>query len=75
MNYFLMIAPIDFTGYKRIAAQQFFDSYAFFSLLQDKQKSISSSTGKEFPTTLLFCGIVSVRIAWSRNPLITHRSH
>ena len=32
MSYSLMIAPFDFADHKKIAAQQFFDNYAFFEL-------------------------------------------
>ncbi len=38
MGYSLMIAPFDFANHNKIAAQQFFDNYAFFELTPKRAK-------------------------------------
>ena len=38
MDYSLMIAPFDFANHNKIAAQQFFDNYAFFELTPKRAK-------------------------------------
>ena len=38
MSYSLIIAPFDFANHNKIAAQQFFDNYAFFELTPKRAK-------------------------------------
>ncbi len=52
MGYSLMIAPFDFAGHQKIAARQFFDSYAFFELTPKQAKEYFLWYMDEIPNRL-----------------------
>ena len=52
MAYSLMIAPIDFAGHQKIAAQQFFDNYAFFELTSKQAKEYFQWYKSEIPNRI-----------------------
>ncbi len=52
MAYSLMIAPFDFANHDRIAAQQFFDNYAFFELTPKQAKEYFLWYTSEIPNRI-----------------------
>ncbi len=52
MSYSLMIAPFDFANHNKIAAQQFFDSYAFFELTPKQAKEYFLWYTSEIPNRI-----------------------
>ena len=52
MSYSLMIAPFDFANHNRIAAQQFFDNYAFFELTPKQAKEYFLWYTSEIPNRI-----------------------
>lgn len=52
MDYTLMIAPFDFGNHNRIAAQQFFDNYAFFELTSKQAKEYFEWFKSEIPNRI-----------------------
>ena len=52
MSYSLMIASFDFANHKKIAAQQFFDNYAFFELTPKRAKEYFLWYKNEIPNRI-----------------------
>ena len=52
MSYSLMIAPFDFANHNKIAAQQFFDNYAFFELTPKQAKEYFLWYTSEIPNRI-----------------------
>ena len=52
MSYSLMIAPFDFANHNKIAAQQFFDNYAFFELTPKRAKEYFLWFKNEIPNRI-----------------------
>ena len=52
MSYSLMIAPFDFANHNKIAAQQFFDNYAFFELTPKRAKEYCGIRMKSLTVSL-----------------------
>ena len=52
MSYSLMIALFDFADHKKIAAQQFFDNYAFFELTPKRAKEYFLWFKNEIPNRI-----------------------
>lgn len=52
MSYSLMIAPFDFANHNKIAAQQFFDNYAFFELTSKQAKEYFLWYTSEIPNRI-----------------------
>ncbi|GFI58921.1 hypothetical protein IMSAG025_02385 [Muribaculaceae bacterium] len=52
MGYSLMIAPFDFANHNKIAAQQFFDNYAFFELTPKRAKEYFLWFKNEIPNRI-----------------------
>ena len=55
MSYSLMIAPFDFANHNKIAAQQFFDNYAFFELTPKQAKEYFTCVPQEIFLGLRWC--------------------
>lgn len=52
MSYSLRIAPFDFANHNKIAAQQFFDNYAFFELTPKRAKEYFLWYKNEIPNRI-----------------------
>ena len=52
MGYSLMIVPFDFANHNKIAAQQFFDNYAFFELTPKRAKEYFLWFKNEIPNRI-----------------------